>query len=97
MLCMIRQKMTGGDIRQKMVYLVQFQLTCVPVMLSGIEAETVSTFLRTAELRISFRVSSCSDSVFDTQLPFCVQVLEQVHFIIYKVNNSDMFLSNVIQ
>ena len=35
-----KQKMTGSDTRQKMVYLLKFQLTCVPVMLSGTEAET---------------------------------------------------------
>ena len=35
--------MTESDIRQKTVYLVQFQLTCAAVMLSGTEVETIFT------------------------------------------------------
>ena len=63
-----------------MVYSVQFKLTCAPVMLSGIKAETISTSCAAERMKVSSRVSSSSDSVFPTQLPFCVQVLEHVHF-----------------
>ena len=35
--------MTGSDIREKMVYLVQFQLTRAPVILVGTKAEVMCT------------------------------------------------------
>ena len=73
-----RQEMTGSDIRQKMVYSLQFQLTCAPVMLSRIEAETISTFLQT-ESRLHSVFLAESDSVFATQT-FRVQVLKHVYF-----------------
>ena len=73
-----RREMTGSDTRQKMVYSLQFQLTCAPVMLSGIEAETISTFLQT-ESRLHSVFLAESDSVFAAQT-FRVQVLKHVHF-----------------